>query len=637
LTANQTYSLRLDYYERAGQASIKLLWSTPTIAKAVIPASAFSCCSDRGGVSARMSQGRELNESAAVTVGGREINYNWGAGAAKDSFGNDNFTIRWRGTASPKTSGRYTFYVTADDGVRLRVNGQTLIDKWFTQGATTYSAQADVQAGSGFAFELDYFEAGGLASVKLEWESADQPREVIPMGAFFAQFGIGERLNASTVQNTASTPVTPPTASKTYFVATNGNDNNNGSQSAPFRSIQKAVDAVQPGEAIEIASGTYALTAPIRMTNKNGTSAKPISIVGKDGAVIRWGTSPSFTGYDGLLSIVTSSYVTVKNLRFENSPLFGVLVQGSRQVTLEKNATTRTIASAIFVNESFDVTVRGNDASDFCIKGNRGTPFNCQEGISISDTVGFDVDGNRVHDAYQTPGVGPGGGEGIDVKGASSNGTVRNNVVYNLVQLGIYLDGYAKTVENVKVFNNIVYNTSAGIVLGAEAGGAVKNVDIFNNLVYNNGLDGISFSGYCVNGNGCDGPRENIRIYHNTVVGNGYRQFKPAWAGKDSDYGFGIHIGTANVRSISIANNLVFDNSLNQIVAEDIVDRSRFTVDTNLSFPTGRTNIGEVIGNNAIVVDPKLVDRAKGNFRLTQQSPVIGKASSASAKPQFDL
>jgi hypothetical protein len=112
-----------------------------------------------------------------------------------------------------------------------------------------------------------------------------------------------------------------------------------------------------------------------------------------------------------------------------------------------------------------DAVVRGNDLSRFCDRGQRGTTFNCQEGLTISDVTRFDVDGNIVHDALQLNAPGgqqrqPGGGEGIDVKGSSRDGVVRNNRVYKLNQLGIYIDGFAKAVENVQVYNNIVEGNS---------------------------------------------------------------------------------------------------------------------------------------------------------------------------------
>ena len=42
----------------------------------------------------------------------------------------DTFSVRWTGQVQPQFGETYTFHVTADDGVRLWVRGQLLIDRW---------------------------------------------------------------------------------------------------------------------------------------------------------------------------------------------------------------------------------------------------------------------------------------------------------------------------------------------------------------------------------------------------------------------------------------------------------------------------------------------------------------------------
>lgn len=637
LTGGQTYSLKLEYYERTGLASIKLLWSSPTLPKQVIPPSALSCCSDRSGISARIAKGRDPDSSAFEFAGSREINYNWGLGAARDSIGADGFTIRWSGSFAPRTSGTYTFYVTADDGVRLKFRGQTVIDKWIDQSASTYSATFDVQAGSDVGFELDYFENTGFASVKFEWEGPSQTREVIPMGAFFASFGFGGLLNSSTLQSQA--PVSPPPAAiiKTYYVATNGNDANNGSLDAPFASIQKSFDLVQPGEAVEIAGGIYGISQPLRLLNKSATQANPIIISGKNTPVLRW-TGGLVSDFDGVVTVRNSQYVTVRGLRIENSWLFGLLAQKTDHTTFENNTVVISVASGIAFLNGSNAVVRGNDLSGFCDRGANGTPYGCQEGLSLADVDGFDIDGNIVHDAKQpniSTGIrAAGGGEGINAKRSTSNGTIRNNRVYELDQLGIYVDGYDQQASNIHVYNNVVYRCAGGITIAAEQpGGSVSNVDIFNNLVYNNGLGGIGISNVAPAGT-LAGIRENIRIYQNTVYGNGFAVNKPTWA--SGDFGSGIGVDSPRIKNILIANNVVENNVSAQVGVRQDIDRAQMTIDRNLSFPFGKGG-SEIAGINAITNSAQFVDVTKSNFRLTSQSPAIRAASGSSPKPEFDL
>ncbi|QLQ39707.1 right-handed parallel beta-helix repeat-containing protein [Micromonospora robiginosa] len=71
----------------------------------------------------------------------------------------------------------------------------------------------------------------------------------------------------------------PPPPSDAVYVATNGNDGNPGTLSAPLASIQRAVDLAQPGWTIFLRSGTYAPATNIQLL-KNGTSSKPITMRG---------------------------------------------------------------------------------------------------------------------------------------------------------------------------------------------------------------------------------------------------------------------------------------------------------------------------------------------------------------------
>ncbi|MEH1124900.1 right-handed parallel beta-helix repeat-containing protein [Micromonospora sp. CPCC 206061] len=68
-----------------------------------------------------------------------------------------------------------------------------------------------------------------------------------------------------------------PQPTTALYVATNGNDSNAGTLSAPLATIQRAVDLAQPGYTIYIRGGTYAPSTNIQIL-KNGTSSAPITM-----------------------------------------------------------------------------------------------------------------------------------------------------------------------------------------------------------------------------------------------------------------------------------------------------------------------------------------------------------------------
>jgi hypothetical protein len=63
-------------------------------------------------------------------VGGGGFGFDWGSGRASNCAGVDNFGVRFSRTISVGAGADYKFTTTTDDGVRLWVDGQLLIDRW---------------------------------------------------------------------------------------------------------------------------------------------------------------------------------------------------------------------------------------------------------------------------------------------------------------------------------------------------------------------------------------------------------------------------------------------------------------------------------------------------------------------------
>lgn len=285
------------------------------------------------------------------------------------------------------------------------------------------------------------------------------------------------------------------------------------------------------------------------------------------------------------------------------------------------NQTSVSLASAIYVYNNTNIVVQNNDITRFCDQMEAVRGSTCQESISIVKTNGFSVSNNRVHDAKQGPGSNPGGGEGIDAKEGSKNGIIAYNNVYNLVQLGIYVDAWDQLTENIQIYGNRVYNTAAGIVVGAENSGTVRNIKIRDNIIYNTGYHGIELSNA-----GTNGRREDIHIYNNTVVRNGFTAYKPPWCSLYgcADWGYGIRINTNNIGDISIHDNIIVNNHSSQIEWNGN-PAGALNVNTNILYP--RTTFdwpNEYYGTNAIEADPQFVNAASNDFYLRAGRPAIG-------------
>jgi len=104
------------------------------------------------------------------------INFDWGAGSPGSGVDSDRFSVRWT-TYAYYDGGDYIFNVTVDDGVRLWVNSQLLIDRWYDQPATTYSAGIYLAAGY-HNLRVEYYENSGQALCKVWW-SRSAPAEPV--------------------------------------------------------------------------------------------------------------------------------------------------------------------------------------------------------------------------------------------------------------------------------------------------------------------------------------------------------------------------------------------------------------------------------------------------------------------------
>ena len=113
------------------------------------------------------------------------LNFDWGAGSPDQSISSDHFTIRWTGSVVPQFDETYTFSTTTDDGVRLWVNGQSVIDKWIDQAPTTWNGSIALKAQQRYNIEMDYYENGGGAVAKLSWSSPSTPLVIIPPTQLF--------------------------------------------------------------------------------------------------------------------------------------------------------------------------------------------------------------------------------------------------------------------------------------------------------------------------------------------------------------------------------------------------------------------------------------------------------------------
>jgi len=81
-----------------------------------------------------------------------------------------------------------------------------------------------------------------------------------------------------------------PAIAATLFVATDGDDSNEGTESKPWKTLRKAAASVQPGDTVRIKAGEYPV-APTWTVRQAGSAENPITYQGYGGAVRITGSS----------------------------------------------------------------------------------------------------------------------------------------------------------------------------------------------------------------------------------------------------------------------------------------------------------------------------------------------------------
>ena len=112
------------------------------------------------------------------------IDFRWGP-TTTPNLSNKFCTVRWTGQVRPQFTEAYVFETHTDDGVKLWVNDQLLIDSWQYQGTTTWTNTINLTADVQYDIRMEYYNYGASARAQLFWHSDSQPRQIIPAARLY--------------------------------------------------------------------------------------------------------------------------------------------------------------------------------------------------------------------------------------------------------------------------------------------------------------------------------------------------------------------------------------------------------------------------------------------------------------------
>ena len=220
----------------------------------------------------------------------------------------------------------------------------------------------------------------------------------------------------------------------TYYVATNGNDGNSGSASAPFLTLQQAVNSAAAGDTVVVFDGTYGNNNAVTGGDSDGNEHSAVTLYnsGAPGAPItitsanQWGAVLDCQMLcDSYFNLYNASYIVIQNF---------VITHGYKE--------------GIHSNDSaHDITLQGNRIEYIANRPSSATTG--LDGMYVNpNCYNFTITGNTFHDIGRTNA--------------------------NQLDHGLYLHG-----SNITITNNVFYNIPNGFSIQAADG--LSNVLIANN------------------------------------------------------------------------------------------------------------------------------------------------------------
>jgi hypothetical protein len=114
------------------------------------------------------------------------IDFDWSSGSPDPAIDPNHFTVMWTGMLQPQFSETYTIYTTTEQGTRLWVNGQLLVDDWIEDFTPTeFSGTIALQAGRLYPLTMQFYQNGAFPSAHLAWSSPSTTTSIIPKSQLY--------------------------------------------------------------------------------------------------------------------------------------------------------------------------------------------------------------------------------------------------------------------------------------------------------------------------------------------------------------------------------------------------------------------------------------------------------------------
>lgn len=372
-----------------------------------------------------------------------------------------------------------------------------------------------------------------------------------------------------------------------YYVSVTGNNNNNGSAGAPWRTISKAMWNLEPGDEVIVGSGTYKEFVRISASGK-ANAYITVRAAHEGGAKIVPPASEDYGVH------IQGDYVKLDGFEVSGASVTGITANLTHHVVISNNVVHGSGGHGISVSRSDYVTVSGNVTYGNASDG----PFS---GISVFHPE--NLTGDTSHSGFRI--------------------VVRDNVSYNnITRTGAHSDG-----------NGIIMDDFRSTQSPERAPYLFRSL-VENNLVYGNGGKGIQvdWSDYV--------SVRNNTAYHNSVDHLNTGTWRAELSNMNSSHNAWVNNIAVAAPSIN-ASNQAIDNTANTGYKNTHnIWQSNLTYNGTAGDDAVRNAGGSatltVQDGNLLGVNPMLVNPSK-SFSLDPNSPAIDNGTRNQGNIAHDL
>ena len=144
--------------------------------------------SGANGLDAEYYNNMTVSGSPVVEVVESAVDFDWYTASPASGVNVNEFSARYTGTVTVKSDKAVQFGLVSDDGCRLWIDGQLVIDQWRDQGSATFYTTESYQPGQSYSVKIEYYENSGGAECRFISklaENAVQDRDLwLPPGTW---------------------------------------------------------------------------------------------------------------------------------------------------------------------------------------------------------------------------------------------------------------------------------------------------------------------------------------------------------------------------------------------------------------------------------------------------------------------